>query len=300
MSKGIFKTMLDLGRAANLPTVWTNVLAAWLLSRLEGAGWLGLSLVPCLIGASLLYLGGCTLNDVCDEEFDRQYRPERAIPAGIMSRQQVLVLAGVELILGAFTLMLAGCDPELVGLLATAIVAYDLWHKKWIGCVWIMGLCRALLWLIPATLPTHELKEMVIIWAVLVGLYVAGISLTARAESKPDGKSSKWTVLFLLVPLAGLGYSSTFSNGSLLGFLTFGMLLWVAVGGALFMVLMAKAVNGMRSDPPASIGPAVALLLAAISLVDAMALWVIEPKAALALLLGLPLARFLQWYVAST
>ncbi len=74
-SYGYLKALLLLGRVSNLPTVWSNCLAAWLLAGgvLIGAAdvkrfaWL-------IVGATLLYLAGMFLNDAFDERFDREHR----------------------------------------------------------------------------------------------------------------------------------------------------------------------------------------------------------------------------------
>src|SRR5205823_9118705 len=68
-----WRTLLILGRVSNLPTVWSNCLAGWLLGG-GGSGWM--LLVVCL-GTTCLFLGGMFLNDAFDVEFDRQYRMER-------------------------------------------------------------------------------------------------------------------------------------------------------------------------------------------------------------------------------
>ena len=67
---GLMRSYLELCRASNLPTVWTNTLAAVLLARRGepfSAGALGAALA---VGAalSLFYLGGMALNDVLDVE----------------------------------------------------------------------------------------------------------------------------------------------------------------------------------------------------------------------------------------
>ena len=63
------RTALRLGRVSNLPTVWTNVLAAAALSGAlagshgdAGAGALG----GLLLAMSLFYVGGMFLNDAFD------------------------------------------------------------------------------------------------------------------------------------------------------------------------------------------------------------------------------------------
>ena len=71
-SYGFIKALLLLGRTSNLPTVWSNCLAAWLLAGgglaetadIQRFVWLN-------VGATLLYLAGMFLNDAFDVKFDR-------------------------------------------------------------------------------------------------------------------------------------------------------------------------------------------------------------------------------------
>ena len=61
------RILLILGRASNLPTVWSNCLAGWLLGgggSLRRLGWL-------CVGATWLYVGGMYLNDAFDAQFDQ-------------------------------------------------------------------------------------------------------------------------------------------------------------------------------------------------------------------------------------
>src|SRR5262245_4430850 len=77
---------LQLGRVSNLPTVWTNVLAGTLLTGVPvDAGVLGVLLVS----LSLFYVGGMYLNDAFDRHIDARERPERPIPSGRASVQEV-------------------------------------------------------------------------------------------------------------------------------------------------------------------------------------------------------------------
>ena len=69
-----FRTLLILGRASNLPTVWSNCLAGWLL----GGGGAAADLLLLSVAATFLYTGGMYLNDAFDAEFDRQHRPDQA------------------------------------------------------------------------------------------------------------------------------------------------------------------------------------------------------------------------------
>lgn len=63
---------LRLARISNLPTVWTNVLAASVLS----GGTTPIRLFLVMLAASLLYTGGMFLNDAFDQNIDRAERPE--------------------------------------------------------------------------------------------------------------------------------------------------------------------------------------------------------------------------------
>ena len=114
-----------LGRVSNLPTVWTNVLAAQVLvqGRLEWStelDWL-------LLGASLLYVGGTTLNDYFDAAFDREHRVERPIPAGVLRRRTVGLGCLLYFVAGSAALMAAGVWwGYLLGLLAAIV-----WVQQW-------------------------------------------------------------------------------------------------------------------------------------------------------------------------
>ena len=46
-----------------------------------------MALVLLCLGSTLLYVGGMFLNDVCDSKFDAEFRRERPIVTGTISRQ---------------------------------------------------------------------------------------------------------------------------------------------------------------------------------------------------------------------
>ena len=123
----LLRTLLILGRVSNLPTVWSNCLAGWLLGG--GGEWLVFAIL--CSGASLLYIGGMFLNDACDVRFDKQHRTERPIPSGAISERTVLILSSMLLASGAGQLAALGTTTALVtfGLFA-CIIIYDLVHKR--------------------------------------------------------------------------------------------------------------------------------------------------------------------------
>src|SRR5215211_4362456 len=120
-------TLLRLGRVSNLPTVWTNVLAA---TTIAGGDLLSGRTGSVLAAMTLFYVGGMYLNDAFDRAVDRRERPGRPLPAGEVSAPTVFAGGFGMLGLGVVVMALHGLTPALAGLaLAAAIVGYDLHHK---------------------------------------------------------------------------------------------------------------------------------------------------------------------------
>lgn len=227
--------LLAIGRVSNLPTVWSNVTAGHFLAWAVGPPFAGktaglagslMFLSIALVGSTCAYLFGTFLNDWKDAEFDRLYRPERAIPNGRLSRRTVLHLAlafaSTGLLCFGFLAVLTPAIPIAALVLFASIAVYTVWHKKSPLAIIPMGLCRSLLYLlgfftvfVPAPrLPTltyglGSMAEALMIdsFAILacaaIGIlcYVAGLTLAARNES---GKASLnvpqalfWLLIFL-------------------------------------------------------------------------------------------------------
>ena len=164
------RALLVLGRVSNCPTVWSNCLAAWCLSG--GGSWERLAVL--CGGTTLLYTGGMFLNDACDVTFDRQYRGERPIPAGQVSRRAVAVIGAA----------LGKASAGFGGLLVVAIVVYDLVHKHTSASPLLMATCRILVYLVTAANAPAGLGWPVVSRALALGAYVAGLSYWARSEAK--------------------------------------------------------------------------------------------------------------------
>src|SRR5881628_2104713 len=121
-----WRTLLVLGRVSNLPTVWSNCLAAWLLG---GGGSVGRFLLLGF-GATCLYLGGMFLNDAFDIEFDREYRNERPIPSQQITLEEVWRWGFGWLGAGTVILVLLGKSTGVLAiLLLVCIILYDAIHK---------------------------------------------------------------------------------------------------------------------------------------------------------------------------
>lgn len=191
------RTLLVLGRVSNLPTVWSNCLAGWILAGAGSAGRFGLL---CL-GATLLYVAGMYFNDAFDATFDRQHRPERPIPSGAISATAVWQWALVFLFGGLACLIPLGKTPAVLAvLLAATILLYDAVHKIFALSPVVMAGCRLLLVLLAASVGTNGVTGLVIWTAVVLAAYVIGLSFIAQKESTHIALRL-WPVLFLLTPM---------------------------------------------------------------------------------------------------
>jgi len=191
-ARGPFGIWLDLARAGNFPSIWSNALAALVLSA-PLAGALpspGLAALAFLAG-SLAYAGGATLNDVVDLEFDRRHRPERAIPRGSVGRATAAWLGAAQLAAGLGLLVFLGAAPLAVLGLGAVILFYDWLHKRWAGSVALMAGCRILLAVSIGTLPRQEMRTAFVLWLAGLFLYIVILSLLARREHRPGVSSGR-------------------------------------------------------------------------------------------------------------
>jgi 4-hydroxybenzoate polyprenyltransferase len=193
----VIRTLLILGRISNLPTVWSNCLAAWLIAG--GGPWSRFGIL--CVGASLLYTGGMFLNDAFDVEFDRNYRTERPIPAGQIGLRWVWVIGLALLLLGWLTMLPMGQKASLLaaGLLA-CILVYDAIHKRTPFAPFLMAGCRFLLYLVAALVAKGELSALLFWGAGALAAYILGISYLARGESAPIPIKA-WPVALLFAPI---------------------------------------------------------------------------------------------------
>ena len=172
-----WRTALKLGRVSNLPTVWSNVVAGTALAG--GAPWRAVAVLA--VAMSALYVGGMYLNDAFDRSIDAAQRPSRPIPSGEASAQTVFAIGFGLLAVGVVLLAAFGWQAGLAGLvLAAAIVLYD-WHHKGnpLG-PFIMGLCRALVYVGAAAALGAALAGPVLIGAAILLAYVAGLTLASK------------------------------------------------------------------------------------------------------------------------
>ena len=204
-----WRTWLALGRVSNLPTVWSNGLAGWLLSG-QSPDLGGLALL--LAALSLFYVAGMYLNDAFDAEIDARERSNRPIPAGTVGRGTVFGLGFGMLGIGIGLGFVPGLATGLAGVaLAAGIVLYDWLHKRVVSGPLIMGVCRFLTYAMAALAAGGDAGGAVLAGAFGLFCHTVGLTYAARQEAY-DTIGSVWPLLVLAVPV---GVAGAMSGGSL-------------------------------------------------------------------------------------
>lgn len=288
-----FPTYLRLARLSNIPTVWTNVLAAGLLAGSQDMGQMAML---CLAG-SLLYAGGCTLNDAFDAAWDRQHRPERPIPSGELSIREVSLAGSLEMLAGLALVVPFGWAATISALLLGFwILLYDWIHKKTAWAVLLMAACRLQLAYTAAlafrgpTWPNHLHA-----WALFA--YIMIITVVARRESRPDGPyQRKFRVIGLLLALPACSVLLPLFCGGDVSVMPTMVLL--ALGLSTAWSLPAALLLAKQGSPAA--GVFVRAALAGITLLDATFATLANEYLAMGLAALLPLCLLLQRKFAAT
>jgi 4-hydroxybenzoate polyprenyltransferase len=253
-----FRTLLLLGRVSNVPTVWSNCLAGWMLS---GGGDGGRFALLC-VAATCLYIGGMFLNDAFDAQFDQQHRPERPIPSKAIRVEAVWGWGFAWMAAGVACLFLFSQTTIIFALLlAVAILVYDAVHKIFAFSPVLMAACRFLLVLLAASTGDRGVTGLAIWSALVMACYIIGLSYLARKEIS-IATLRYWPCAFLAAPL---GLSFVVNQG---GHWLHGMLLSLVV-----VVWMVRCLWFALWAAQRNVGRAVSGLLAGIALVDLLSVW---------------------------
>jgi UbiA prenyltransferase family len=257
-----WQVALRLGRVSNLPTVWTNTLAGIVLA---GGSVLEIWTLPLLVALSLFYVAGMYLNDAFDAAVDASERPERPIPAGLVSAETVFTIGFSMMALGLGVLLWVGfgipggggIDPVFGGLgLCGAIVLYNRRHKDNPLSPVLMGICRVLVYVTAGLAVTSELPAALRTGALMLLCYLIGLTYVAKQETLGEVRNL-WPLLFLAAPVA---YGLSFSTGDPSS----------AVMLAIFTAWIVVALWFLWRRRPGDVPRAVISLIAGISLLDAL------------------------------
>jgi len=250
------RTLLVLGRVSNLPTVWSNCLAGWLLGG--GGNWHLFTLL-CL-AATCLHAGGMFLNDAFDVEFDRRHRGERPIPARAITEAEVWRLGTLWLGVGMFLLIVTNRTAASLGVVLLAcILLYNVVHKFVGWAPLLMAACRFFLYLTAAATGDAGVTGHAMWGAFALAFYIAGLSFVARVEST-GGVASHWPLLLLATPV---GLAMVVNGGE--------FALNATLLSCLLLSWLLHSLGPLLSREKRDVGAGVSRLLAGIVLVDLLA-----------------------------
>jgi len=256
-----FGVWLRLGRVSNLPTVWSNVLAALALSGALRPEPVVLTLA---LAFSVFYVGGMYLNDAFDRRIDAVERPNRPIPSGQVSAAAVFGIGIGCLLLG--TLLTALCaratGASVVraagsgALLGACIVGYDVYHKQNPLSPLLMGACRVMIYVAVGYSVSEHLGAPLLAGAAALWCHLIGLTYAAKQEAF-NRLSRVWPLCFLALPVL---YGA-----------------WLALAEPRvwpFVLLLGGwvvyALRFLRPGPARAVPQAVVRLIAGISLLDAL------------------------------
>ncbi len=278
---------LALARISNSPTVVSNTLAG---GALAGALWPDGKLGLIAIVMVLFYMAGMYLNDLMDYAVDCRERPERPLPAGIVSPSAAVAVALTLFGCGSLLLWSVGPHPFLSGLVLIAlIICYDRWHKSNPLSPLLMALCRLMVYITAFLAFSVQSLSTLLIPGSLLVLYVIGLTYIAKTENKPS-MTNVSIVATLFLPTV------YFTARQLQ------QVQWVTLPLILFFTIwVAYSVSFAFRSPKRQVGRTVGQLIAGISLLDALVLAASGslPGTLLALL-SFAFTLYLQRYVRGT
>jgi 4-hydroxybenzoate polyprenyltransferase len=241
---------------SNLPTVWSDCLAAWCLGGQGSTA--ALALVT--LAASFLYVGGMFLNDAFDAAFDRDQRRNRPIPSGAISERAVWRWGFVWLALGLASAVALGLTTLMwAAALSACILLYNAVHKWTPLGPFLMGLCRLGLYLLAASTARRGISGEVVWKGLALAAYIVGLSCLARKESSRV-RINFWPSLLLATPVVFAGLIDNDSSWM-------PAVIYSLVVAAWTSWAMSRSVG--QSEP--NIGQTVSRLLAGIVLLDMLA-----------------------------
>lgn len=232
---GVVRSYLELCRASNLPTVWTNVLVAVVLA----GAWPWLPTLSAALSVTLTYLGGMALNDILDLDEDRLKKPFRPLPSGRITLAGAWRFTGALFGLGLVLLLVPGRWAAVVaglGLIAT-VYLYDRLHRRSPATVLLMAACRVLVFVIASLAVSGAVNRWVWLAAAVQFGYIVALTVVARWE-KAAARS------FKIPPIPWMLAGISLVDGVLLAALAHPGWLLAGVAGAAATRLLQTQVKG--------------------------------------------------------
>lgn len=326
-ASGLFTIAANLA-AATVVAAYTGTLDLWEIGRLVlyGNQWNAVWIVCC---SGLLFASGMLWNDLADLDRDRELHPRRPLAAGRISLVAAYVV-GAGCAVGALLAAVAsdaahghyarGIPPYAfytAGVVLSLALLYNFLtkHVPWLGSLTMAAVrsVHALLALLLVGVDHFKLAWFAILgigdatlsgsapaqYALLLGLYVFGVTLTSELESR---QGRRWELVLggaLMTVAMLLGgarlVTAHWINGLQItgGYvqLVLGLFLGLAIMGFWGWKVLAPWAAALRAGRKGLVGPVVGAALGGMILFDALLATTAHPIAGLFILLLYPLFR---------
>lgn len=268
----------QLVRLPNVFTAWADVVlgtvAMLALGTTFAAGHV-VAFVCVLASSTLLYWAGMVWNDYFDLDQDRLERPGRPLPSGRVSVRTAFWL-GVAFFVGGlgFAAVADVTNGQWISLpiaacLVLAILFYDGALKQTPAGPLAMGACRFFNVLLGLSVAGKFPPAWGVLMALVVGVYIAGVTLFAKTEAKESNAATLTTAaivvmvslaLALGVPALALAGPDGANPSSLFPYLLVGFGFYLALA----------MVPAIRQPVPGKVQPAVKRSVLGLVVLDAL------------------------------
>ena len=250
-------------RAANVPTVWADVLLGAGLAA--GSAALDWPLAAVLAGISCLYLGGMAFNDAVDIAFDQSNRSTRPVASGRISPRAAMTAASALLLAGFTFIAAAEFGPTAsrwtmdAGVALVVLISLYQWthRRSVILAACLMAACRAAIPVIAALAVSGAVPMTVWVAAAAVGIWTIGITMSGRGERGGERTAGSGVAWFVVAALATIPMTLLRPNGDLAG---------MAAGLLILLVAWIPAVH--RRYAAGEAGRAVGWAVAGVAVLD--------------------------------
>lgn len=251
------KAWMNMLRISNSPTIISNVMVGVSLAIIaHREEWsthihspplqLGKPLLVISFVLLLMYFAGMVLNDAFDAKRDKQLRPDRPIPQGLITAKQAWITGFIMLAIGnllAFKIGLWAGFSTLA--LAFYILLYTVLHHIPIASIPLMAICRGLVYVVAVSaFSVQNIGAILLIYCGIIAIYTALLTFVGTFENEKQIKNA-WVVWLAILPaILPVVLFSPYSPVAWFAFVAF--FIWIFFAWRNFQAPNSEPISGMH------------------------------------------------------